>query len=197
MEDSNETQVPTKEPGAKVILATALAYWLVPDEKGTVPAPSAQAPQVEPAPRATTRSPAAAAPETEIQARPGDHAREIIARLRNGADDPASVAFAEAQSQREAGRTEDAYLLYFFAAKRGHGEAALALGTQTDPAYFTPENGVSEQADPAQAYKWYRMAADRGNTEAERRLAALLQRVSKDAMAGDEKARRLMLQWKK
>ena len=120
----------------------------------------------------------------------------VIARLRHGGADTGSTAFAEAERQRESGQTEDAYLLYFFAAKQGSAEAALALGTLADPAYFVPQGGVLDLADPGQAYKWYRMAADNGNREAERRLGALLDWAKNSAAAGDEQAHRLMLQWR-
>ena len=40
------------------------------------------------------------------------------------------------------------------------------------------------------------MAAAAGNDEAEQRLRGLRERVQQDAAAGDEQARRLLLQWR-
>ena len=216
MEDSSETQVATNAGGGKrlllliiaVIIATATAVWLVPDDEGLVPESPPKQPVATGALEPLTQPAATVAPETvpeplekpapdiETAINPGDQARAVIARLRDGGADAGSAAFAEAEQQREAGQTEDAYLLYFFAAKQGSPEAALALGTQADPAYFVPQSGVLDLADPGQAYKWYRMAADNGNREAERRLSALLDWAKESAAAGDEQARRLMLQWR-
>lgn len=214
MEDSNETQAATDTDAARgkrlpilaitVAIATGIAVWLVPENEKPAPEPTstttAAVPQSEAGPDPQSEAPTGVETEVlsviEAEARPGDQARALIARLRDDTDNAGSAAFAEAERQREAGRTEDAYLLYFFAARQGHGQAALTLGTQSDPAHFSPDNGSLDQADPAQAYKWYRMAVDNGNREAERHLKSLYERVAKQAEAGDEKARRLMLQWR-
>lgn len=205
-----------------IIIVTGIAVWLVPEQESptpetppkttlalpapkVIPKPQAEAPigsKTEVPPKVETEAPpgidTAAPPPIVTETRPGEHARTLIARLRNGNGNGnvGSEAFAEAERERKAGRAEDAYLLYFFAAKQGHGEAALILGTQSDPAYFSPASGMFEEADLAQTYKWYRMAADNGNSEATRRLASLFERVEKQAEGGDENARRLMLQWR-
>jgi TPR repeat protein len=52
------------------------------------------------------------------------------------------------------------------------------------------------EPNPGQAYKWYSVAAVAGNDEAALSLQALRQRLQQDAEAGDEQARRLLLQWR-
>lgn len=127
--------------------------------------------------------------------RPGAMARQLIADLRKrGETDPQRI-FEVAQQAQAEGALTDAYLLYFAAARDGHAEAALALGTQADPAHRDPANSVYEQADLSQALKWYKTATERGNPEAEQRLSALRRTVQERAAAGDENAQRLSLYW--
>ncbi len=95
-----------------------------------------------------------------------------------------------------AGDLEDAYLLYRFAARHGQVQAALTLGTQADPAYHDGATGFLPEPDAGQAYKWYSVAAAADNTTATQRLQDLRKRVQQDAVAGDEQARRLLLQWR-
>ena len=95
-----------------------------------------------------------------------------------------------------AGNLEDAYLLYRFAARNGQAQAALILGTQADPAFHAAAAGYLPDADPAQAYKWYSVAAAAGNDKAVQQLQALRKRMQQEAAAGDEQARRLLLQWR-
>ena len=93
------------------------------------------------------------------------------------------------------GNLLDAYLLYRFAARHGQAQAALILGTQADPAYHAAASSYLPEAEPAQAYKWYSVAATAGSEEATLRLQNLHKRVQQDAAVGDEQARRLLLQW--
>ncbi len=65
-----------------------------------------------------------------------------------------------------------------------------------DPAHFTGEGGLLESADPMQAYKWYKLAAEGGLNEARVRLALLRKATETAAAAGDPKAQRLLLNWK-
>ena len=126
----------------------------------------------------------------------GDGARAFIYKLRaDGAQPDADVVFAEAERMQDQGNLLDAYLLYRFAARHGQTQAALILGTQADPAYHAADSSYLPEAEPAQAYKWYSVAATAGNEEATLRLQDLHQRVQQDAAAGDEQARRLLLQW--
>jgi TPR repeat protein len=126
----------------------------------------------------------------------GDAARAFIYKLRSkGATPDAEVVFMEAERMQDEGNLLDAYLLYRFAARHGQPQAAMILGTHADPAYHTADSSYLPEAEPAQAYKWYRMAATAGNEEATLRLQALQKRVQQDAATGDEQASRLLLQW--
>jgi len=126
----------------------------------------------------------------------GDGARAFIYELRaDGAQPDADEVFTEAERMQGAGNLEDAYLLYRFAARHGQVQAAMMLGTRADPAFHTEVTSYLPEADPGQAYKWYSVAAAAGNDEAVQRLQDLHKRVQQDAAAGDEQARRLLLQW--
>lgn len=127
----------------------------------------------------------------------GDRARAFIYKLRaDGAQPDVDVVFVEAERMQDEGNLLDAYLLYRFAARHGQAQAALILGTQADPTYHAAAGSYLPEAEPAQAYKWYSVAATAGNEEATRRLQDLHKRVQQDAAAGDEQARRLLLQWR-
>ncbi|MGB5453411.1 MAG: deoxyribonuclease, partial [Sedimenticolaceae bacterium] len=81
------------------------------------------------------------------------------------------------------------------AAREGYAPAALALGTQSDPASRDPLNSVFEAPDMSQAHKWYQLAAENGDNEARERLADLRSRVEKLAADGDAQAQRISLLW--
>lgn len=177
-----------------VVIVTAIAIWMVPAGKDKAPPSLPQLPA--PGPEAE-RAPSAAAVEGAAAFRGGDKARVFIARLRADSAEPdAGVVFAEAERLQNAGNLDDAYLLYRFAARQGHAQAALIVGTLADPAYHTATSSYLPEPKPGQAYKWYSVAAAAGNEEAERRLQELRNQVQQAATAGDEQAQRLMLQWR-
>jgi TPR repeat protein len=89
----------------------------------------------------------------------------------------------------------DAHLLYFFAARQGHRDAALALASLYDPVIFDPAASALEQPDPVQAHKWYLRAADAGDTTAQERLDALRLWLEEAARDGDQGARLLLMRW--
>ncbi|MGB5178088.1 MAG: hypothetical protein WBP44_05090 [Gammaproteobacteria bacterium] len=208
----------TKALMAMVAIITAIAIWLVPDDDGQAPPslptpPSApQSSETLPLPSATGTSgslplPSATGTSESLPLPPppggiatvtngGDRARAFIYKLRaDGAQPDTDVVFAEAERMQGEGNPLDAYLLYRYAARHGQAQAALILGTQADPAYHTAADSYLPDAEPAQAYKWYSMAATAGSKEAALRLLELRKRVQQDAAAGDEQARRLLLQW--
>ncbi len=164
-----------------VVVITLIAIWLVPTEDET---------PVEdiPLPGQTTTTP------QPVQGKNGTTARAFIQELksRGGALD---TAFEEAGRQQIAGQLEDAYLLYFYAARNGHPEASMVLGEQADPAYYSASTSMLAAADSEQAYKWYSQAAKAGVPSADDRLAALINTIENRANSGDEQAQRLMLQW--
>ena len=175
---------------ALVFVGTLLAVWLVPtDEEPAAPS----------LPRPPAKTGLAPVPVVEGAAgmREGDRARVIVARLRADGEDPdPDLIFAEAEGLRGEGHLDDAYLLYRFAAIRGHAQAALVLGTQADPAFYSAATSSLPGPERGQAYKWYSKAAAKGNEEAAGRLQDLRERVEQAAAAGDEHAQRLTLQWR-
>jgi hypothetical protein len=192
MEDERRIRIDTGiSPGTKVLMAlvaivTLLAVWLVPSDKEEAP----------PALPELATSPQAGQGEDTAIVRSGDKARAIIAQLRAdvGEPDPGEVFAQAVQSQSES-QLDDAYLLYRFAARQGHAQAALVLGSQADPAFYTSETSILPEPDPQQAYKWYQVAAAAGNEEALARLKSLREQVEQSAADGNGPARRLLLQW--
>jgi len=128
---------------------------------------------------------------------PGDLARDIIRSAKqSGQNQSMQQLFDEAQQFAQGGQGTDAYLLYFYAARQGHGPSAFALAEMNDPAYFKKGNDLLEQPDPMQAYKWYSMAAASQVDQAAERLSKLRAGVESAAAAGDPSAQRLLLNWK-
>jgi hypothetical protein len=200
-----------------VVLLTTLAVWLVPDD-GEEQAAKKPLPKLDSVVRPLDKEdsslpplekPTPAASSAVQEADPGDSsgglisrpeaqerldARTMIAELREESGNTGQKAFAAAEKQRSMGNTADAYLLYFFAAKQGHAEAAYILGTQSDPTYFTSVNSALDAPDLGQAIKWYQVAIDAGNKDARKNLKELAKRVKKQADAGSSEAQRLLLQ---
>ncbi|MCP5143035.1 MAG: hypothetical protein H6926_06005 [Chromatiales bacterium] len=128
--------------------------------------------------------------------RPGDEARALIAELRAaGGHIDLHQVHVRAVRFTDANQPVDAYLLWFFAAREGHGPSAFVLGEMYDPEFFdaAASGAVIEQADPAQAMKWYQRALNAGEAMADERIAALMQRIERAAAEGDDDARRLLL----
>ncbi len=144
-----------------------------------------------------TLSPEPDTPDSEspVDDRPGAAARRLIGELRQAPAPDLERAWQAAQTFEQNGKTDDALLLYFHAAREGHGPAALRLARAADPTSFR-EDGLFARPDALQAYKWYGRAASAGIDEARQALAQLRSRTEKAAAAGDEQAQRLMLQWK-
>ncbi len=127
----------------------------------------------------------------------GQTARETIANLRSSsADGGSSVgdAFAQAETHREAGELADAQLLYFYAARNGHPQAAFRLATSYDPLHHDAAASLLQRPDPFQAFRYYRQALEGGVTDADARLDALHAWAEREAPVNAE-AERLLLQW--
>jgi len=120
--------------------------------------------------------------------------RSLIAQLRKDGAGSSQKAYDEAEKRRRVGDNENAYLLYFFAARHGHGDAALVLGTMADPNYYTSITSALTAPDLAQAIKWYKKAVNAGNDGAKNNLADLTRRIKREAKAGSSEAQRLLLQ---
>jgi TPR repeat protein len=199
MDDEINTGSSGKIPAAyktlmiAIAVITLLVVWLLPGNEESEPQPLPELPGSQ---QAEMDLPEPGG-ESGAIIRDGDMARSFIAGLREGHEehDPDTV-FVEAERLQGEGFLVDAHLLYRFAARHGHGPAAMELGTQSDPAYFDATSPDTLKDNPEQAYKWYSMAAAAGIEEAVTRLQALHQNVEMSASAGDERAQRLLLLWK-
>ena len=161
-----------------VLVIGIIVYLLYPRQEGEAP----PGPPPEPPATAETR---------------GDNAREVIAELRSGSGNiDYEQAYVRAQEFHQAGRVADAQLLYFFAARGNHGQAAFDLATMYDPTRYSSEISLMDHPDPYQAYKWYKQAQADGVDEAIERLAALRSWAEEAASAGDTTAEQLLVQWK-
>ena len=147
---------------------------------------------------ATIAAPAAHKPgATVAPSDSGNTARKLIKSIKQG-DKSVSLdqLYARAGQLQAENQNTDAYLLYFYAARKGHGASAFVLGTLNDPAHFHGVTELLEKPDPMQAYKWYSIAAANQVAGTEARLKALRSRVETAAADGDPSAQRLLLNWK-
>jgi TPR repeat protein len=175
-----------------IAVVTLLVVWLVPGEKKPTPTPLPELPATQ---KADTELPQPVEDAAAVLIE-GDRARAFVARLRSGNTEPdPNTVFVEAKRLQGEGHIVDAHLLYRYAARHGHGKAALVLGTQADPAFNAADSPDSLKDQPEQAYKWYRIAVTAGIDEAAARLQALRKRVEQSASTGDERAQRLLLLW--
>lgn len=148
-------------------------------------------------PREDLEAPPGAPPEPPATAETrGDNAREIIAALRSGSGEiDYGQAYDRAREFHEAGRLADAQLLYFFAARGNHAQAAFDLATMYDPTRYSHESSLMDKPDAFQAYKWYKQALENGANAAVERLAALRTWAEEAAAKGDTAAEQVLLQW--
>ncbi|MGD8732135.1 MAG: hypothetical protein PVH92_09655 [Anaerolineales bacterium] len=198
MEEETRTgkagQIPFRYKAIMVVIAivTLLAVWLVPGDREPTspPLPELPAPQMTDADlfQPVEGDPAAL--------RDGERARGFIASLRSDGTEPdPDTVYVEAIRLQAEGYAVDAHLLYRFAARHGHGQAALVLGNQADPAFSDADIPDSLKDQPEQAYKWYSIAAAAGIDEAATQLQTLRKRMEQSASNGDERAQRLLLLW--
>jgi TPR repeat protein len=202
----------TLEITAAILILVGIYYLFAPSEE--IGLPPLQQKEIDPIIRAQIDAaqeeqpatgsalPAEAAPSTaetapaqnEPAQADGSAAREIIANQRRD-NQPLSAIDALASEYQQQGRATDAYLLWFYAARQGDGEAAFKLATLHDPNHFQPGSSLLTEADATQAYKWYSAAAHQSIPQAAERLQALRATLKAQAEAGDLSARRLLLNW--
>jgi hypothetical protein len=164
---------------------------------------SFEAPQAESAKPTNLNSLAAVVAPAQLSAKSsqtlpaGDRARNLIEAIRRGEQALSGQQLYDQAGELQAqGQVTDAYLLYFYAARQGHGPSAFKLAEINDPAFFQSENTLLTNPDPGQAHKWYSVAAASQVAGAEQRLRVLRRSIEADASAGDVTAQRLLLNWK-
>lgn len=112
-----------------------------------------------------------------------------------GADAELDAAFERARELQAAGQLDDAQVLLFFGARRGHARSAFAYAEMNDPNHHSAETSLLAEPDAFQAFRWYSAALDGGIDSAAERLDALHDWAETAAAAGDPEADRLLLQW--
>ena len=128
---------------------------------------------------------------------PGEAARSVIGLVRSGEQQlTLQQLFEKASEFKRREMMTDAYLLYFYAARKGHGPSAFELASMHDPAHFKSGNDLLDAPDPVQAYKWYTIAGEHQVADAQARLGALRDSIEAAAAEGDLSAQRLLLNWK-
>jgi TPR repeat protein len=202
------------EVTAAILILVGIYYLFAPEEELDLPplqqqeidpiiraqidATQGDLPAAEPAETATDESATSttetAPTETTVSLADGDAARKIIASQRSDSR-PLSALNRLASEYQQQGRVTDAYLLWFYAARQGDGEAAFALATLHDPNHFKPGSSLLTEADATQAYKWYSAATHQSIPQAAERLQALHATLKAQAETGDLTARRLLLNW--
>ena len=185
MSEFSDSQSRTKGPWpaiAAVVIVTLMAVWLVPpDEQEVAPAPLLLSSSVAPAP---TPLPASKADRID--------ARTLITELRTATKPDYNKAYNAGETLRKKGQLDQAYILYFFAAREGHANSAYRLGQLADDVI----SKASYRTDATQAIKWYRKAESAGVSEATDALNALKRYYEDKARSGDSNARRLLLLWR-
>ncbi len=139
-----------------------------------------------------------APPSIQVPDVPGEQARAMIAALGQPGKPitPADIEelYRQAESLSAEGAVTDAYLLYFYLARKGHAMAAMKLGEMSDPASGAKYQEATGEPDYTQALKWYRIAAKAAVPDAQQRLDQLIAQMRSAAAAGDPNAKRALLE---
>lgn len=125
---------------------------------------------------------------------PGMRARELVDQYRQqGKPYPFEEIMAKASAFSGEGSLADAHLLFFFAAREGYVDAMIVMAEMSDPTMFQSENNLLDQAEPIQAYKWYKAALAAGFEPARSRLDNLEQWARAESQYGNSQAAQLLL----
>jgi hypothetical protein len=120
---------------------------------------------------------------------------EPVPAASTGAAAELDEAYERAVELRGSGQLDDAQVLFFFGARRGHGPSAFAYAEMNDPLHHSPETSLLPEPDANAAYRWYSEALASGVQDAAGRLDALHEWVMDAAADGNFKAEQLLLQW--
>jgi len=153
-------------------LAAAGGWWFLgrqQEEPRPQPAQQQAAPQQPAQPAAAPQPQRPAAPPAPVwpDGTDGLSLREVVERAPN-----AEALHAVALRRQQAGRHDDALVLFEEAAEKGHAPAMTALGRLYDPNGFRPGQPF-RSPDPRAAARYYRDATQRGDAGADAPRAAL------------------------
>lgn len=131
---------------------------------------------------------------TPTLAPPAPGARELIRLAREKQRPyPLDDLYKHALAERADKDMENAHLLFFFCAREGHLPSILMMGEMSDPLLFKEDKSLLDQADPIQAYKWYRIAIERHSVEAGEKMNSLQKWAETEASVGNKIAQQLLL----
>lgn len=160
-------------------------WWFVWRERPAPPAPEPTDP-IEVAPEPLRREPPPALPPVRPQAEaqaPASLDGLSVAEVIERAASPAAIA-EEAARRYEAGRYDDALLLWEAAARAGNAPALTRLAQLYDPVGFVPGRPFRDP-DPRQAARLYRDAVTGGDAAAAEPRARLREWLDGRAREGD------------
>jgi len=99
------------------------------------------------------------------------------------------AARTKADTLAKAGQLLDGqFLLYKYAGEKGDRDAARAMGTFYDPDTWAKDRSPLPAANPIEAARWHKQAAEAGDAEAQYRYGMLLKQGRTDAADGPEQA---------
>lgn len=152
--------------GLLVVVAAGLAWWMLQGKDG---AQEAKAP---------------AAADKAAGAESLESIRKFIA-----AGPDAGAATAKADELAKAGQLLDGqFLLYKYAGEKGDKSASLAMGRFYDPDLWSKEKSPLPAANPLEAARWYRQAAEAGDVEGQYRFGLALKKGRTDEPNAEEQA---------
>jgi len=129
---------------------------------------------------------------------PAPGARELIRLAREKKRPyPLEALYEHALVERSDHNMENAHLLFFFCAREGYLPSILMMGEMADPLLFNAEYSLLDEADPIQAYKWYKIAIERDNSKAQERMNTLQKWAETEADSGNKIAQQLILNFSK
>ena len=121
-------------------------------------------------------------------------ARDLIRLAREKGEPYPLQSLHEQALQKQTNKDmENAHLLFFFSAREGYLPSILKMGEMADPILFNSSQSLLDQADPIQAYKWYKIAIERNAAMAQDKMDALKRWSVKEASAGNKIAQQLQL----
>ncbi|GEM_PF-1419829 len=131
-----------------------------------------------------------------MDSQPGFQARRFLEDLEiAGQQDDLDEVVRQAEIFSQAKFTSDAYLLYFYAARKNHPDAAFTLGQFNDPATFNLNPSIIDRPNVTQARKWYNIAESSGHPDASKSLRQLRQYIKDQANSGNQLSQLLKSSW--
>jgi len=166
------------------------------EKKDTPPPKPVEEAKVDPAPKPPEPSP----PVPVSVPTPGPQAASLApieqarAALRETAQPPEQWGALADKLRGQPDGADAAFLLYRNAGTRGHGPSSMLTGSYYDPTDGAPKGTI--KADAAQAYAWYKRAAEVRVADVPTRLTRLRSWVEREAAAGSADAKQVLEQWK-